>query len=67
MFEQAWQTGGLEFRGVFNNLHTDINANKTVSAFIKSKIFNLVNNKENARILSNFKDPLIVKNIYFKL
>ena len=61
MYEQAWQNGGLEFRGVFNNLHTDINANKTVSAFIKNKIFDLVNNKENAKILSNFKDPFGTK------
>ena len=37
IYEKAWEKGGLQFRATFNDLVTNIEANKTASEFIKEK------------------------------
>ena len=56
-YEKAWQKGGLQFRGTFKDIISDLNANKTASEFIKKKISEIVENKEYAEILTNFDHP----------
>ena len=57
IYEKAWEKGGLQFRGSFNDLVTNIEANKTASDFIKSKINEIVLNKKFASILSDIDHP----------
>ncbi len=57
IYEKAWETGGLQFRAVFNDLVTNIDANKTASDFIKNKIRETVTNKKFASILSDIDHP----------
>lgn len=57
IYEKAWEKGGLQFRATFNDLVTNISANKTASEFIKSKIRKTVSNKKFASILSDIDHP----------
>ncbi len=57
IYEKAWEIGGLQFRAVFNDLVTNIKANKTASDFIKKKIRETVSNKKFASILSDIDHP----------
>ena len=45
IYEKAWEKGGLQFRGSFSDLVTNVEANKTASDFIKNKINETVLNK----------------------
>ena len=57
IYEKAWEKGGLQFRATFNDLVTNIEANKTASEFIKEKIRKIVLNKGFAKILSDIDHP----------
>ena len=57
IYEKAWEKGGLQFRATFNDLVTNIEANKTASEFIKGKIRKTVSNKKFANILSDIDHP----------
>ena len=57
IYEKAWEKGGLQFRGSFNDLVTNVEANKTASEFIKNKINKIVLNKKFASILSDIDHP----------
>ena len=56
-YENAWEKGGLQFRGTFKDIISDKRANDTASEFIKKKIKEIVKNKEYAQILTNFDHP----------
>ena len=57
IYEKAWEKGGLQFRATFNDLVTNLEANKTASEFIKEKIRKTVLNKNFAKILSDIDHP----------
>lgn len=57
IYEKAWEKGGLQFRATFNDLITNLEANKTASEFIKNKINQTVKNKKFAKILSDIDHP----------
>jgi cation diffusion facilitator CzcD-associated flavoprotein CzcO len=57
IYEKAWEKGGLQFRATFNDLITNLEANKTASDFIKNKIIQTVKNKKFAKILSDIDHP----------
>ena len=57
IYEKAWEKGGLQFRATFNDLITNLEANKTASEFIKRKIKEIVKNKKFAKILSDIDHP----------
>ena len=57
IYEKAWEKGGLQFRGSFSDLVTNVEANKTASDFIKNKINETVSNKKFAAILSDIDHP----------
>ena len=57
IYEKAWEKGGLQFRGSFSDLVTNVQANKTASDFIKNKINETVLNKKFASILSDIDHP----------
>ena len=57
IYEKAWEKGGLQFRATFNDLITNLEANKTASDFIKNKINQTVKNKKFAKILSDIDHP----------
>ena len=61
ILEQAWETGGLRFRESFGDTLTDLESNNLMSAFIKQKIFNLVQDPKKAKILTNFDHPFGTK------
>lgn len=50
-FEARWQTGGLGFLASFNDLATNIDANKTAVAFVHKKIHEIVDDREIAELL----------------
>ena len=56
-YEEYWEKGGLQFRGVFKDIITDKKANDSASFFLKKKISQVVKNKEFAKILTNFDHP----------
>ena len=61
IYEKAWEKGGLQFRATFNDLTTNLNANKTASDFIKNKINQIVKNKKFAKVLSDIDHPYACK------
>jgi cation diffusion facilitator CzcD-associated flavoprotein CzcO len=60
-YEQAWEKGGLQFRGVFRDLIVDKRANDTAAEFIKAKIRAIVKDPETARLLSDIDHPYSCK------
>jgi len=61
IMEQAWQTGGLRFRGCFQDVLISKASNDQVAEFIKAKIREVVKDPETARILSDFDHPYAAK------
>lgn len=61
LYEQAWQTGGLQFRATFWDLMVDKSANDTAAQFICNKIRETVNNPETAAKLANIDHPYAAK------
>ena len=51
-YESRWQTGGGGFIGAYQDLLTNEKANKTASNFVRSKIFEIVDDKKTAELLS---------------
>ena len=60
-YEQAWETGGLRFRGAFLDLVTSNEANATASVFLKDKIRRIVKDPETARKLADIDHPYAAK------
>ncbi|MEM6440434.1 MAG: NAD(P)/FAD-dependent oxidoreductase, partial [Pseudomonadota bacterium] len=56
-YEQAWETGGLRFRGVFQDLVADETANATACDFLKAKIRQIVRDPATAEALSDIDHP----------
>ena len=56
-YEEFWEKGGLQFRGVFKDIITNKQANDSASNFLKKKISQVIKNKEFAKILTNFDHP----------
>lgn len=54
IMEEAWQTGGLQFRAVFNDIILDANANKIMADFVTRKIREVVKDPETAAKLTAF-------------
>ena len=48
IYENGWQKGGLGFRGLFKDITTNLDANKTVVNFIKEKVEATMQNKDYA-------------------
>lgn len=61
LYEQAWETGGLQFRATFHDLLADKAANNTAAEFIKSKIREIVDDPETAATLSDIDHPYAAK------
>ena len=61
MYEKAWEVGGLRFRATFSDILTNKDANATASAFIKSKIRQIVKDPATAETLTNFDHPYAAK------
>ena len=61
LFEQAWQTGGLQFRSEFGDITTNLDANSTAAEFILRKIRQIVTDPEKARLLSDIDHPYAAK------
>ena len=51
-YESRWQAGGGGFIGAYQDLLTSEKANKTASNFVRSKIFEIVDDKKTAELLS---------------
>ncbi|MEM1315941.1 MAG: NAD(P)/FAD-dependent oxidoreductase, partial [Pseudomonadota bacterium] len=52
-YEQAWEVGGLRFRGVFQDLVANETANATAAEFLKAKIRGIVKDPATAEALSD--------------
>ncbi|PCJ27312.1 MAG: cyclohexanone monooxygenase [SAR86 cluster bacterium] len=50
-FEGRWQTGGLSFLASFNDLATNIDANRTASEFVHKKIHQIIDDPKIADLL----------------
>jgi cation diffusion facilitator CzcD-associated flavoprotein CzcO len=61
LYEQAWETGGLQFRATFQDLLQNKAANDTAAEFIKSKIREIVKDPETAAMLSDIDHPYAAK------
>jgi cation diffusion facilitator CzcD-associated flavoprotein CzcO len=57
LYEQSWERGGLQFRGVFGDMVTDKKANDTAAEFLRNKIRQIVKDPETARLLSDIDHP----------
>ena len=60
-YEQAWETGGLGFRGAFGDLLRNKQSNDTASEFIRAKIRSIVRDPETARKLTPTDHPFASK------
>jgi len=60
-YEAAWQAGGLRFRATFSDLLRDAAANETASAFIRSKIREIVKDPVTAETLVPKDHPFASK------
>jgi len=57
IFEDYWETGGLRFRGCFEDLITSKTANNEAANFLKSKIRDVVQDPETADKLATIDHP----------
>lgn len=57
-YEEAWKVGGLRFLNVFSDLFYNIEANNTVSDFIRSKIAEVVKDPEKRAALTPTRYPI---------
>ena len=60
-YEEAWDRGGLSFRGAFADLLRNFDSNKTASDFIRAKIAQIVKDPETARVLTPTDHPFASK------
>jgi len=61
LYEAAWQQGGLRFRATFKDILSDVQANETASAFIRSKIREIVKDPAVAERLTPVDHPFASK------
>ena len=61
LYEEAWETGGLQFRATFYDIMFDKAANDTAAEFIRGKIRQIVKDPETARKLANIDHPYAAK------
>jgi cation diffusion facilitator CzcD-associated flavoprotein CzcO len=61
LYEAAWETGGLRFRGIFRDLVTSNEANATAVAFLKDKIRKIVKDAATAEKLADIDHPYAAK------
>ncbi len=61
LYEQAWETGGLQFRATFWDLLTSQDANDTAAEFLCGKIREIVKDPATAAALSNIDHPYAAK------
>jgi cation diffusion facilitator CzcD-associated flavoprotein CzcO len=61
IFEAAWEKGGLQFRGSFEDLMMSKEANDTAAEFLKRKIRDTVKDPRKAAILSDIDHPYAAK------
>jgi cation diffusion facilitator CzcD-associated flavoprotein CzcO len=61
LYEKAWETGGLRFRGTFRDLVTSNEANATAAAFLKDKIRKIVKDPATAEKLADIDHPYAAK------
>lgn len=61
IYEEAWEEGGLRFRGNFQDLLVDKSANDTAAEFIKNKIRGTVKDRETAEVLVDIDHPYAAK------
>jgi len=61
VYEKAWATGGLQFRGTFRDLLTSREANDTAAEFIKARIRAIVKDPATAEALADIDHPYAAK------
>lgn len=61
IYEEAWEVGGLRFRGNFQDLLVDKAANDTAAEFIKNKIRETVKDPKTAEVLADIDHPYAAK------
>ena len=61
VYEAAWEKGGLQFRGVYHDLLSDLTANATAAEFIRAKIRSIVKDPATAATLSDIDHPYAAK------
>jgi cation diffusion facilitator CzcD-associated flavoprotein CzcO len=61
IFEAAWEKGGFQFRGSFNDVLSDKSANDTAAEFIIRKIREKVTNPVTAAVLTDIDHPFAAK------
>ena len=61
LYEAAWEKGGLQFRGTFQDLLVDKAANDTAAEFLKNKIRETVKDPATADILADIDHPFAAK------
>ena len=61
LYEQAWAKGGLQFRAIFRDIITDLDANATAAAFLKRKIRAAVHDAAVAELLADIDHPYAAK------
>jgi len=61
VYEKAWETGGLQFRGTFYDLLTSRAANDTAAEFIKARIRAIVKDPATAQDLADIDHPYAAK------
>jgi cation diffusion facilitator CzcD-associated flavoprotein CzcO len=60
-YEAAWEVGGLRLRSTFQDLLTDVDANATISEFIRDKIREVVIDPVTADQLTPYDHPFATK------
>jgi len=61
IYEAAWEKGGLQFRGSFQDIMVDKAANDTAAEFVKAKIRAIVKDPETAAKLADIDHPYAAK------
>ncbi len=61
LYEAAWNTGGLQFRAVFQDLLIDKAANDTAADFLRNKIRSIVKDPATAEKLADIDHPYAAK------
>jgi len=56
-YEAAWERGGLQFRGTFEDMMASKEANDTAADFVKGKIRQIVKDPKTAALLSDIDHP----------
>ncbi|HEU5377994.1 MAG TPA: NAD(P)/FAD-dependent oxidoreductase [Ktedonobacteraceae bacterium] len=62
-FEEAWAVGGVQALGVFSDVGINLQANAYLADFVRSKIAEIVQNSETARLLMPHDHPIGSKRI----